>query len=114
MSDCIKCVDYITLHTSDGHVNQFNHFRKWFCIYYYVKKQVPKNEIFLLEAQSRKPLTVDINKVIDNSKVYLSKSKVKEESEETPISTDRRMEMGEWTMTTTKVKIIFSIAACQH
>ena len=39
---------------------------------------------------------------------------IKVESEETPISTDRRMEMGEWTMTTTKVKIIFSIAACQH
>ena len=50
--------------------------------------------------------------MIDNSKVYLCKSEVKQESEETPMSTDRRMEMKEWTITTTEVKIIFSIAAC--
>lgn len=67
-----------------------------------VKNQIPKNQILHLEAQPRKPLTVDINKVIDSSKVCFSKSKIKRKPEETQISIDRRMEIGEWITTTKK------------
>lgn len=106
--DRIKCVDYIITYFW------------WKCklvqplwktilhlLFSTVKNQIPKNQILHLEAQPRKPLTVDINKVIDSSKVCFSKSKIKQKPEETQISIDRRMEIGEWITTTKKWKLYF-------
>lgn len=47
MSDCIKCVDYITLHISDGHVSSSTTLENGFAFIIKLKKQVPKNQIFL-------------------------------------------------------------------